>query len=192
MGVYWGFRSVNTLWWYSSTTELWALQVKMSVLTFLLFKSWAEGGRKMLVMQKRCSTWPACFASFSFTCCLLCRHVIWRGINTYVCDVYVCIYVCCSEISFLSLAGIRIGSPVPVLDGWGCGEVPLTINLSIGCRSEGWTVPFKTGNLSYSPFCFFSGFPPCCPGFTKMAVWLHEWWESVWSVIIVLSGSRFL
>lgn len=49
-----------------------------------------------------------------------------------------------------------------------CGEIPQTINVSIGCcfppcRSKGWTVPFKMGNPSYSP-CSSLDFLPVSPG----------------------------
>lgn len=102
------------------------------------FSSWIERGRKMLWCSGTAAFNGLC-VSPAFTCCMLCRHVIQSNMKKrYICVAYICL--CCSEISFLSLAGIR-KSPVPVLDWWGCGEIlqpsipPLAAVLPAGVKA---------------------------------------------------------
>lgn len=140
------------------------------------FSSWIERGRKMLWCSGTAAFNGLC-VSPAFACCMLCRHVIQSNMKKrYICVAYICL--CCSEISFLSLAGIR-KSPVPVLDWWGCGEIlqpsipPLAAVLPAGVKAGLFP---STGNLGYSPCCFFSGFPPCVPWAAGMVMWLHERW----------------
>lgn len=130
----------------------------MSVLLFLLFKlEWSrrESACNAKVMHCHCCFYWPVFPAFPY--CMLCRACHVKG-----CE---CMYMCnihrSPSLRSPVLAVIRIKTPVPMLDWWGCDKMLHHQSLHwlpfSPCRKEGGTVPFKKGNPSYISWLVF-----CC------------------------------